>query len=129
MVPNELPPEPNKVKGEKTTVVSGCVIRDSHSGDSYYAKVTVTRRRPIRQTLQRDGRVELADIFVQWSSDNPLKKHHHFVVTSLDGNGVYMLRDKNGDEVGRRESSIWDLGNVFGNLITKLLQQPWSEDH
>jgi hypothetical protein len=120
--------EEKKDDGERTTVVTGCVIRDNYQGDDYYAKVTVRRRRPIRQTIQRDGRVELADIFVQRTSDNPLKKHHHFVMTSLDGKGLYMLRDKNGNEELRRECSIWDLGNVFGNLVTKILQQPWAED-
>jgi hypothetical protein len=55
--------EEKKDDGERTTVVTGCVIRDNYQGDDYYAKVTVRRRRPIRQTIQRDGRVELADIF------------------------------------------------------------------
>ena len=99
-----------------------CFIQDDFLGDKFSAKVILRKRSPIRPSLQKDGKVELADIFIESISANH-GNHHHFVVKTLNGEGLYMVRDPDGNEVHRRECSIWDLGNLFGKLVSQTLQR------
>jgi hypothetical protein len=99
-----------------------CFIQDEQLGDKFSAKVTVRKRLPIRQALQRDGTVELVDIYIEPISAN-LRNHHHFVVMKLDGRGLYIVRDAKGNEQHRREGSIWELGNFFGMRISEFMRR------
>jgi hypothetical protein len=105
-----------------------CFIEDSISGDKFSADVRVKKRSPIRQTLQRDGNIELADIYIAHKlahldgpGDN--RYHSHFVMRKLNGEGLYIVRSAHGNEVTRRECSIWDFGHAFGITVTQALQR------
>jgi hypothetical protein len=104
-----------------------CFIQDAVSGDKFSADVEIKKRSPIRQSLQRDGKVELADIFISHKLAKPdgpggTRYHSHFVLQNLNGGGLYIVRSAHGNEETRRESSIWDFGHVFGDTVTRTLQ-------
>ena len=80
------------------------------------------KRCPIRQTLQKNGNVEISDIFIESISSNHKKSHHHFIMQKLNGEGLYLFRDENDLET-RRMCTIWDLGNLFGSLVMGALQE------
>lgn len=99
-----------------------CFIQDQISGDKFSASVVVQKRSPLRQTRRRDREVELADVFITPLSGNSGKRHHHFVVLNLNGDGVYIFRDVFKGTEKRRLSSIWELGPRFANRVIDALR-------
>ena len=99
-----------------------CFIEDQISGDKFSAEVTLRKRKVIRETLQRDGKIEICDILIRSVSNSLGKRHHHFIMTSLNGDGLYIFRRAiNAEE--RRYCSIWDLGPALGHRITNYLKE------
>ncbi|MGB8536413.1 MAG: hypothetical protein WCD57_08370 [Acidobacteriaceae bacterium] len=66
--------------------------------------------------------MKLCDIFVDSVSAVEGQKHHHFAMHTLNGEGIYIFRVGKEDE-SERPYSIWDLGPVFGKLVTRALQK------
>ena len=108
-----------------------CVIKDLYHDDLFSACITIKKKSKLRATWheRHDGasdspkdRVELSDILITPVSGQVGKVHHHFVLYNLEGDGVYMLRDQNGNEVDRRPCSIWDLGPAFANKVMGILK-------
>jgi hypothetical protein len=99
-----------------------CFIQDEISGDKYSATVVVAKHKVIRQSLQRDGKIDLADIYITSVSSTRGRLHHHFVVQKLNGDGLFMFREAVNNET-RRYCNVWDLGPVFGKLATQALRE------
>ena len=101
-----------------------CFILDGLIHENFSAQVTVRKVFPIRKSLQH-GKIDLADAFITPIAGQTTSKiHHHFVVYNYAGEGLYIVRDRNPREPERRFScTVWDLGNFFGNQMTKLLRE------
>jgi hypothetical protein len=90
-----------------------CVIDDRVLRERFSAEVTLTKKAPIRSSLQ-EGKIDLVDIFITPVSAQPLiRVHHHFVLYDLAGKGLYIVRDQRNKEDHRRPCTIWDLGKPF----------------
>jgi hypothetical protein len=98
-----------------------CFIQDPKTGDKYSASVRVKKRRPL-DISRKEGKMKLCDIFVDSVSAVEGQKHHHFAMHTLNGEGIYIFRVGKEDE-SERPYSIWDLGPVFGKLVTRALQK------
>jgi hypothetical protein len=100
-----------------------CVIEDHVLHDRFSADVVVKKKLPIRTSLQ-DGKIDLADIFIEPVSDQrPERVHNHFVLYDYTGHGLYIVRNQDNSERRRRTCTIWDLGHVFALKVMEALKQ------
>jgi hypothetical protein len=121
-----------------------CVIEDKRRLEKFSAKVTVTKRQPVRASLQA-GKIDLADVFIEpvsgtyffymknsWTKeqaafliDGKIKKgvHNHFVIHDASGHGVYIVRDQHRKDIEKRTASIFDLGSAFGSKVLSILRE------
>ena len=66
--------------------------------------------------------MKLCDIFIDSVSAVEGQKHHHFAMHTLNGEGIYIFRVGKKNK-SQRPYSIWDLGPIFGKLVTQILQK------
>ncbi len=99
-----------------------CVIEDPQLNDRFSAVVTVSKKRVIEATRQKDGKLELAHVFITPVSDQLKSVHNHFVLYDHMGNGLYIVRDRYGTEVHRRQCRTWDLGTSFATKVADALK-------
>jgi len=99
-----------------------CAIADRVLNEKYSAKVTVQKRMPVRSSLQ-PGRIDLADIYITpISGQNDTKVHHHFALHDFSGNGMFIVRTKNGHDEHQISCTIWDLGQSFAAQVMLALK-------
>src|SRR2546428_415903 len=74
-----------------------CVVEHRFVAEGFSAKVTVSKKFPIRKLQQ--GQMDLADVFITPISGNRVNVHSHFVLYNFSGRGLYIVRDsRNRDE-------------------------------
>jgi len=99
-----------------------CVIEDHVLLERFSAEVIVRKKIPVRTSLQ-DGKIDLADIFIEpVSGQSTARVHHHFVLYDSTGHGLYIVRDPQGRETHRRPCTTWDLGQHFGARVMEILK-------
>lgn len=107
--------------GKTQAVEFSCVIADSKSSESFSAIVSMSKKVPVRTSLQ-DGRIDLADVYITPVVGNVSNKHDHFVLYDHEGNGLHIVRDAFGREVRRTTCTIWDLGTSFALQVMEHLR-------
>jgi hypothetical protein len=98
------------------------VIEDHVLDERFSAEVTVSKKLPVRSSLQL-GKIDLADIYITpISGQLTITVHHHFVLHDFTGHGLYIVRDQWDQVDHSRLCSTWDLGQSFGAQVMDALK-------
>jgi hypothetical protein len=97
-----------------------CVVEHRFVPERFSAKVTVSKKFPIRKSLQH-GQMDLADVFITPISGNRVNVHSHFVIYDFTGRGLYIVRDARNRDEYRLQCTVWDLGSNFATQVMTAL--------
>ena len=120
-----------------------CRIVDTQADETFSARVTFVKKSTIRRNRYDEGKIALADIYIQdvcglldrsVSINVDINRevvitgtcrdiHGHFVLFDATGNGKYIRRDRLGNDREKRFCSTWSLGDSFGRQVDALLRE------